>query len=162
MNEHLDAVASGFFILNVSDPVTLDNVYPVPEMRNNVLDFMRKQDLSVFHEPRAHWEGMNVMSIASPDDRSTCRAAIRGVDPLSSGNAFRITGNLVVDDKTPRRRLDVLMADSNGIVRGLARTLPIFSERAPTAEFFGYIVGVSPDQIIFALCSPAGLADCSK
>ena len=153
VNEHLDAVASGF-ILDVSDPVILDNVYPVPEMRNNVLDFMRKQDLSVFHEPRAHWEGMNVTSIAPPDDHNTCRAAIRAIKPLSSGDAFRVTGNLVVDGQTPRGRLDVLMADSNGIVKGLARTLPIFSEHAPAADFFGYVVGVSPNQIrIFALSS---------
>jgi hypothetical protein len=94
------------------------------------------------------------MSIAPPDDRNTCRAAIRAVDPLASGNAFRITGNLVVDGQTPRRRLDVLIVDSTGIVKGLARTLPIFSERAPAADFFGYMAGVSPNQIrVFALSS---------
>jgi hypothetical protein len=153
VNEHLDAVASGF-ILNVSDPAILDNVYPVPALRDNVVDYMRKQDLSVFHEPRSHWAGKNVMSIAPPDDRSTCRTAIRAVDPLGSGDAFRVTGNLAVDGQTPRRRLDVLFVDSTGIVRGLARTLPIRSERAPAADFFGYMAGVSPHQIlVFALSS---------
>ena len=157
VNEHLDAVASGF-ILDVSDPVILDNVYPVPALRNEVVDYMRKQNLSVFDEPRSRWPGTNVMSIAPPDDRSTCRAVIRAIDPLDPGNtsgkAFRITGSLVVDDRTPRRRLDVLMVDSTGIVKGLARTLPIFSERASAADFFGYLAGVSPRQIrIFALSS---------
>jgi hypothetical protein len=161
VNEHLDAVASGF-VLDVSDPVNLDNVYPVPEMRNNVLDFMRKHDLSVFHEPRAHREGRNMMSIASPDDRSTCRAAIRATDPLSSGNAFRITGSLLVDGRRPRRRPDVLMVDNDGIVKGLARTLPIFSERAPSADFFGYIAGASPNQIRIFAPSSGRIVSCSK
>jgi hypothetical protein len=153
VNEHLDAAASGF-ILDVSDPAVLDNVYPVPALRNNVVDYMRKQDLSVFHEPRSHWAGRNVMSIAPADDGSTCRAAIRTVDPLGSGDAFRVTGNLVVDGQTPRRRLDVLFVDSTGIVQGLARTLPIFSERAPVTDFFGYMAGVTPHEIrIFALTS---------
>jgi hypothetical protein len=152
VNEHLDAVASGF-ILDVADPPILDNVYP-PPLRNNVVDYMREQHLSVFHEPRSHWPGRNVMSIAPPDDRSTCRAVIRTVDALGSGTAFRVTGNLVVDGQTPRRRLDVLFADSAGVVKGLARTLPIFSERAPAADFFGYTVGIPPNQTrIFALSS---------
>ena len=150
-NENFDAVASGF-ILDVSDPEILNRVYPVPALRDNVVDYMRKQDLSVFHEPRSRWVGMNVLSIAPPDDRSACRATIRAVDPLASGNAFRVTGNLVIDGQTPRRRLDILIADSSGIVKGLARTLPIFSERAPAADFFGYMAGVAPNQIrIFAL-----------
>jgi hypothetical protein len=106
--EHLDAVASGF-ILDVSDPAILDNVYPVPALRDNVVDYMRKQDLSVFHEPRSRREGRNVMGIAPPDDHSTCRAAIRAVHPLASGC------------------LDVLIVDSIGIVNGLARTLPILA-----------------------------------
>jgi hypothetical protein len=153
LNENQDAVASGF-ILDVSDPAILDRVYPVPALRDNVVDYMREQDLSVFHEPRSHWAGRNVMSIAPPDDRSTCRTAIRAVDQLGSGNAFRVTGNLVVDGQTPRRRLEVLIVDSTGIVKGLARTLPILSERAPAADFFGYMAGVSPHQIrIFALSS---------
>jgi len=159
VNEHLDAVASGF-ILGVSDPPILDNVYPVPVLRDNVVDYMRRQNLSVFHEPRSRWMGRNVMSIAPPDEHNTCRTAIREVVPLGSGNAFRVTGNLVVNGLTPRRRLDVLIVDSTGVVRGLARTLPIFSERAPAADFFGYVAGVFPHQIHISALSSGTIVPC--
>jgi hypothetical protein len=145
VSENNDAIASGFF-LGVSDPRYMSQIVPDREIGGRMLNYMRQEKLSIFAEPRAGWIGHEVTNIVPIIDRPVCRAAIQVADPVDDDpTAFQIAGSLTGDAKL--RRLDILMVDEAGTVRGLARTLPITSEHKPATEFLGYERAVPPRNL---------------
>jgi len=135
ISQAFDAIGSGFLV-GVTDEEYMSRIIAAPEFRERMVVYMREHRLSVFAEPRAGWLGH-----AAP--ASTCHGHITAVVPLDSGG-YRVRG--MVD---ARGRLDVLLVD-HGIVRGLARTLPIQSEYSPENEFFGYSRDAAPSIV----CEP--------
>ncbi len=134
-----DAIGSGF-IISVSDQEYMSRVFPVEDYRHRLLGYMRQEHLSVFAEPRADWIGKDVATIARGASEKNCRGNITATSSLG-GNppAFRIIGTLTVDGWPPGDRLDILMADNEGRIVGLARTLPVQSEGKQATDFLGYM-----------------------
>ncbi len=134
-----DAIGSGF-IISVSDQEYMSRVFPVEDFRNRLLAYMRQEHLSVFAEPRADWIGKDIATIARGASEKNCRGNITATSSLG-GNppAFRIIGTLTVDGWPPGDRLDILMADNEGRIVGLARTLPVQSEGKQATDFLGYM-----------------------
>jgi len=151
VSQSYDAIASGFLV-DVRDRESMSRIIPDQEYLARMVDYMRQQDLSVFAEARAHWPGRNIDSIAPIAQGANCRATI---DPVSLGGnppAFRVTGTLTLDGRSPRGVLDILITDDAGMVQGLARTLPAESESLAAVKFFGYARGASPRNLrLFAL-----------
>ena len=141
VSQGFDAIASGFF-LPVSDQEYMSRIFPVEDLRTSLAGYMRDRRLGVFAEPRADWLGKNIAALAPPRAGHACQAAVRENQPLGgSPPVYRIVGSLTVGRRAPSRSLDVLMTDSQGVVTGLARTLPAQSEGAPATDFFGYARG---------------------
>ena len=138
VSQGFDAIASGFF-LPVSDQQYMARIFPEEDLRTRMVEYMRQEHLSVFAEPRAHWLGKQIAAVAPASSRHSCQANVREAKPLDARPpAYRIIGSLVLDGRAPARRLDVLMANAEGTVVGLARTLPAQSEGASATDFFGY------------------------
>lgn len=147
LSERYDAIASGFLV-SVSDQEYMSPIIADEQYRSRLVDYMRQQNLSVFAEPRGHWLAQNIQSIGPEERQTNCRATVISAVPLHGNPApLRIRGTLTVNGRTSHRRLDILMTDNTGTVKGMARTLPIQSEKAPAAEFLGYAPGISPGDL---------------
>jgi len=112
-----DAVGSAF-VLDVPDEQLLSVLWTSRPQREELILFMRQHALAMFHEPRATWPGKRVSALfqTSPD---RCVGAIEktvGVD----GSSWRMEG-WAWDNNASRAPDEVLFADANGRVVGLAR-----------------------------------------
>jgi hypothetical protein len=130
ISELYDATASGF-LTGDTDEEHMARIIADPEFRGRILTYMRDRRLSIFAEPRAAW-----LQHAAPEN--TCVGTITSAAPLASGG-YRIRGTVPA-----RGRRDLVFLDRAGIIKGLARTLPIQSEFSPANEFLGYLDGLAP------------------
>jgi hypothetical protein len=150
LSERYDAIGSGF-LAAVSDQDYMSPIIADEQYRGRMVDYMRQRHLSVFAEPRGRWMDRDIKTIGPTDKQSNCRATVAAVPLGGDPPSFRVRGTLTLDDsigaRPPRRRLDILMTDNIGTVKGLARTLPIQSENAPAEEFWGYARGISPREL---------------
>jgi hypothetical protein len=159
VSQGYDAIASGF-LAGVSDQEYMSRIISDKEFRSRMVDYMREQHLSVFAEQRAHWMDQNIKAIAPIEKQATCHASIKPVRLASNQLAFRIVGTLMIDSRAPRNLLDILMTDTTGIVKGLARTLPAQSEYSPAADFFGYARGIPLQNLRLFVLFHDKLFDC--
>jgi len=159
ISQRYDAIASGF-LMGVSDQEYMSPITQDEEFRSRMVDYMRQQHLSVFAEPRARWMDKNIETIAPAEKRTTCLATIKPVPLGGNPPAFRVTGTLTIDDRPPRRLVDILMTDEAGMVKGLARTLPAQSEYSPATEFLGYTRGISSQTFRLFVLFRNRLFDC--
>jgi hypothetical protein len=151
ISERYDAVGSGF-LLGVSDPGYMSPILGDADLRAGIVDYMRRQHLSIFAEARARWIGQRIARIVPVSYRSICRATIHPDADLSPAGSVRMIGSITFDVARPWRAVDVLITDGIGTVKGLARTLPIYSEYAPAAYFLGYARDARPEDMrIFVL-----------
>ena len=164
-SERYDAIASGF-LLDVSDAESMSPIIINDQIRRDVVDFMRREHLSVFAEPRAGWIGKPLSAVGAPNPQANCGVAIDAAVPLTESAGFRVTGGVTADRKYLRQRLDLVFADQAGTIEGLARTLPIYSESGSGSAFLGYTrTNPGPDVRVYVrlpdgrVCGASPLAD---
>ncbi len=161
ISQGYDAIASGFLV-GVSDQEYMSQILLDEQLRGQMIDYMREQHLSVFAEPRARWMDRRIDTIAPVEKHTSCRAKISPVRLGGTPPAFRVTGTLTIDGRSPRRLLDILMTDDTGMVKGLARTLPAQSEYSPAADYFGYAMGTSAENLYLFVLFRERLCECSS
>jgi len=127
--QKFDAIASGF-LSGVSDPELMSLLLNDGALRDHLVDYMRRERLAVFAEPRAAWVGRRI-DPAPP----MCRGSFSTV-PLSDG--LRVSGSLERDGLPSESPFDLLLTDGSGTVAGLARSLPAQSEGRHAIDFLGY------------------------
>ena len=110
--------AGGALILDAPDEPILSVLWPAPAERAERVRFLRAQGLAMFHEPRAAWPGRRVTEIF-PASSDRCSGAVEKTIALD-GASWRLEG-WAWDLDTSAPPDDVLMADSNDVVIGLAR-----------------------------------------
>jgi hypothetical protein len=112
-----DAVGSAF-LLDAPDEQLLAVLRPSRSEREERVLFMRQHNLAMFHEPRAVWPGKRISDLfpISPD---RCIGAIEKSVGLNASSS-RVEG-WAWDTDASRPPDDVLLADSNGVIIGLAR-----------------------------------------
>jgi hypothetical protein len=112
-----DAVG-GALILDAPDAAILSVLWPAPAERAERTRFLREQGLAMFHEPRASWPGRRVAELF-PLSSDRCSGAVEKTLALD-GASWRVLG-WAWDLDTSNPPDDVLIADSNDVVVGLAR-----------------------------------------
>lgn len=140
-----DAIASGF-LTGVSDPELMSILLADDPIRDRLVDYMRREHLSVFAEPRASWFGRQLGTRLRPVTAS-CRATLSA---LPAGQGLRVTGTVESASR------DLLIADLAGNVVGLARTLPAQSEGRRATDFLGYARADSIDRVHLFAMLPGG------
>ena len=136
--QSFDAIGSGF-VVAVSDQAFMSRLFPVEDLRERLVNYMREQHLSIFAEPRSTWMGRNMGSIALRSNERKCFATMPPAISLDgTSSTLRVFGTLTVDEKPVDERLDVLITDSQGTVIGLARTIPAQRGGNRATDFFGY------------------------
>ena len=161
ISQRYDAIASGFLV-GVSDQEYMSQIILDEQLRSQIVDYMREQHLSVFAESRAHWVDQKLKTIAPIEQVTSCRTKITPLRLTGHPLAFRITGTLTIDCRRPSRLLDILMTDENGMVKGLARTLPAQSEYSPAADFLGYARGAAAEKLHLFVLFRDRLCACSS
>jgi hypothetical protein len=161
ISQRYDAIASGF-LLGVSDQEYMSQIILDEQLRSQIVDYMREQHLSVFAESRAHWIDQSLKTIAPIEQVTSCHTKITPLRLARHPLAFRITGTLTIDGRPPSRLLDILMTDENGMVKGLARTLPAQSEYSPAADFFGYARDTAAEKLHLFVLFRDRLCACSS
>jgi len=144
-----DAIASGF-LLGVSDQARMGAVMPDDAVRNRVVEYLRRNRLAIFAEPRARWIGRGIAEIRKP--AGNCFAAATA--ELVEGNA----GAVGVSGTLPVNARDVLIANESGTVIGLGRSMPAQSESGDPLEFFGYARASQPAGMRLFALPPGGPA----
>ena len=146
--QRFDAIGSGF-LCGVADSELMSLVLTDGALRNRVADYMRRERLGMFAEPRAAWIGRQV---AVPLD---CQGSLSTV-PVNGG--LRVSGRLERAGLSSARASDLLIANSAGIVVGLARSLPAESEGKDAVDFLGYAHAAGPSGL--RLFAPGGRGPC--
>jgi hypothetical protein len=108
--ERVDAIGAAF-IVGVDDPQLMPQLVADEALRTRVAEYMKRERLGMFFEPRAAWMGEHVAGVRA------CRATLSAV-ALPGAGAFRVGG--AIDPGCGR---DALLIDSSGTVVGLARRL---------------------------------------
>jgi len=137
--QKFDAIASGF-LADVSDSELMSLLLTDDSLRNRMVEYMRREHLAVFAEPRAVWIGKPLPSAA--------HASRAEVSTLVRPNGLRVAGTV---EAKASRALDVLIADDRGTVIGLGRTLAAESEGHRSTSLLGYARTTSPDILRFYL-----------
>jgi len=136
--QSFDAIGSGF-IVSVSDQAFMSRLFPVEDLRERLVNYMREEHLSIFAEARSTWMGRNIGTIALRSNERKCLATVP--PPISldgTSPTLRVVGTLTVDEKPVNERLDVLITDGQATVIGLARTIPAQGRGNRATDFFGY------------------------
>jgi len=110
--------AGGALILDAPDEPILSVLWPAPAERAERVRFLRAQGLAMFHEPRAAWPGRRIADLF-PSSSDRCSGAIEKTLALD-GTSWRLEG-WAWDLDTSGPPDDVLIADSQDVVVGLAR-----------------------------------------
>ncbi len=110
--------AGGALILDAPDEPILSVLWVAPGERAERTRFLREQRLAMFHEPRASWPGRRVAELF-PLGSDRCSGAVEKTLALD-GASWRVLG-WAWDLDTSSPPDDVLIADSNDVVVGLAR-----------------------------------------
>jgi hypothetical protein len=132
--QKFDAIGSGF-LAGVSDPELMSLLFTDGPRRDELVDYMRREHLAVFAEPRARWIGVQAQEIVKAGNSNHCRAKVARIAVV---NGFRITGEIDTGGWRTSRQTDVVIANNAGMIVGLGRTLPAESEFLPETEFLGY------------------------
>jgi hypothetical protein len=156
--ETYDAAGSGF-LTGVSDQSTMARIYPDERLRERWLGFLREQHWSVFGEERANWIGRPLPSGSGSEKSQTCGVTLKRV-PLQPSAGERLSG--IVRLNSPRvSRTDLLFADTKGIVRGLARTIPADVNDPNSIPFLGYTTAITGVPRVVARVGGVRLLSCS-
>jgi hypothetical protein len=132
--QKFDAIGSGF-LAGVSDPEMMSLLFTDGPRRDELVDYMRREHLAVFAEPRARWIGVQVQEIVNAENSNHCPTKVARIAIV---NGFRITGQIEAGGWRTSRQTDVVIANNAGMIVGLGRTLPAESEFLPEMEFLGY------------------------
>ena len=122
--QKFDAIGSGF-LAGVSDPESMSFLIADAPLRDRTADYLRREHLAVFAEPRAAWIGRQIAASAP-----VCQGSF-SVTPV--GNGLRVTGTVEFQGS-----FDLLVVAPDGAVVGVARSLPAQSEGHTATDFFGY------------------------
>lgn len=137
--QKFDAIASGFLV-DVSDPELMSLLLNDGPLRDRMVEYMRREHLAVFAEPRADWIG-KPLPIAAHASRAQASTFV-------TPNGLRVSGTV---EANARRAQDVLISDDHGTVIGLARTLAAESEGHRFTSLLGYARTTSPGNLRFYL-----------
>jgi hypothetical protein len=130
--QRFDAIASGF-VAGVADEESMSLLLTDAAVRDRLVGYMRQEHLAMFAEPRARWMGQQ-FGAAAPCRGSLSTAAV--------GGGVRVAGSV-----EGAGRFDLVIAGGDGIVNGLARSLPAQSEGQAAVDFFGYARGLGPWRV---------------
>jgi len=133
-----DAIAAGF-LSSVSDPELMSLLLTDGSLRDRTVDYMRRERLAVFAEPRAAWIGRRI-DPAPP----ICRGSFSTV---ALANGMRVTGSLERAGLPASNSFDLLITGDTGTVSGLARSLPAQSEGRGAIDFLGYARAGAPASL---------------
>jgi hypothetical protein len=118
----VDSVGAAF-VVGVPDEQFLSILWPVERERDEMAGFLRKNQLSVFGEPRAAWQGRRVTELFQLDRAGRCIGAIEKSLPIqapSAGPSWRVEG--WAWNASANRAFDyLLIADQTATVVGIAR-----------------------------------------
>ena len=145
--QKFDAIGSGF-LSGVSDPEWMSLLLADGALRDRLVDYLRRERLAMFAEPRAAWLGRR-LGPAPP----ACRGS------FSAGrvnDGLRISGALVRDGLPSASPFDLLIADATGTVVGLARSLPAQSEGQGAIDFLGYAPAAASSELRIVVPGASG------
>ncbi len=105
---------------NVIDPDPWRIIYHTPAVTLNVIDYLKRNNLSIYTEEWTHWPGIQLSSRFSIDgDSHACQgefafaAAVQSIKP-----GWRATG-WAWDNKAERAPLYIVLADDKGNISGI-------------------------------------------
>jgi hypothetical protein len=131
----LDVVAGGL-ILSADDPALMSPLYPDQPVLDGWAQYLRREKLSMFAEPRAQWAGARFSSLGLKADLGSS-AAIERQTPLANGMR-RVEGHVVGARVSVWKRSDVLFVRDDGTIAGFGRTLGE-SDGPAGDHFIGYL-----------------------
>jgi hypothetical protein len=115
-------VAATALILDVhdGDNAVLERIYPDGTLRQQIRDWLQRDELSVFHEQRAHLMGLQISQPPIQVEEGRCQGAWES-SVAAAGNAHRVSG-WVWDVRKKKPPSDLVFIDASGKAVGIARS----------------------------------------
>lgn len=151
----IDAVGAAL-IVDAPDEKLVSLLWPVIPQRGEIVEFLRREHLAMFADPRATWPGKYISELF-PAGADRCIGGIERALPLPdspNGGSWRVEG--WAWDASSNRDFDyLLITEPTGLVVGIARggfrhrylpgfftdnpVVPVYHMRYPTSEWLGYV-----------------------